>query len=176
METHPTTGFDYPSLLRGALISFIRDVLRRVADEGLPGDHHLYLTFRTDSPGVVLSAAQRQRFPQEMTIVLQHQYWNLEVGDDAFSVTLRFGGAPERLTVPFAALSAFVDPAASFGLRLDAPAESASLAAAEEAGPTVAPGTPVASQDVSSSPMRAGTVVPFRPRSAAGQEGEEDAS
>ena len=102
----PTTGFDYPALVRNALVGLIRDLLRGVAEAGLPGDHHFYLTFRTDAPGVVLSAGQRQRFPKEMTIVLQHQYWGLEVGEEAFSVTLRFGGAPERLTVPFAALSA----------------------------------------------------------------------
>lgn len=169
-QTPPTAGFDYPLLLRGALLGLIRDLLRRIADEGFPGDHHFYLTFRTDAHGVVLSAAQRQRFPQEMTIVLQHQYWNLEVGDEAFSVTLRFGGDPERLTIPFAALTGFVDPPASFGLRLDATAEKEGPSVTQEA-PSLERPEPLAAQPESPAApaARTSTVVPFRPRSTSGQ-------
>ena len=90
------------------------------AEQGLPGEHHFYLSFRTADPGVVMSKSLRAQYPEEMTIVLQHQFWDLDVGDEAFSVSLRFGGARERLTVPFAALSGFADPAARFGLRFDA--------------------------------------------------------
>jgi hypothetical protein len=169
-QTPPTAGFDYPLLLRGALLGLIRDLLRRVADEGFPGDHHFYLTFRTDAPGVVLSAAQRQRFPQEMTIVLQHQYWNLEVGDEAFSATLRFGGAPERLTIPFAALTGFVDPPASFGLRLDA-AEKEGPSVTHEAPSLERPAPLPAQPEAPAAPSaRTSTVVPFRPRSSPGPE------
>mgnify|MGYP003392230802 CR=1 FL=1 len=79
-------------------------MLRLAASEGLPGEHHFYVTFRTSHPGVAISPGLHARHPEEMTIVLQHQYRDLAVGEDAFSVTLRFGGAPERLHVPFAAL------------------------------------------------------------------------
>jgi hypothetical protein len=83
----------------------------------LPGGHLFLLTFRTSHPGVALSPGLLARYPEEMTIVLQHQFWDLAVGEDAFSVTLRFGGTPERLHVPFAALLAFADPSARFALR-----------------------------------------------------------
>ncbi len=108
--------------------------MRQVAAEGLPGDHHFLITFRTDWPGVELSSSLARKHPQEMTIVIQHQYWNLEVADEAFSVTLRFGGAPQRLTVPFAALTTFVDPSVPFGLRLMGSPESED-GAEEEAAP-----------------------------------------
>lgn len=149
-------GFDYPALLRSALLGLVRDLLRGVVERGLPGDHHFYLTFHTDAPGAALSDRLRRQFPQEMTIVLQHQFQDLQVGDDSFSVTLRFGGRPERLTVPFAALSAFVDPPASFGLRFDP----------EQEAPSVAAATPAATEEPGDKPVsRApGAVLPFRPR------------
>lgn len=93
------------------------------AREGLHGEHHFYLSFQTGHPGVSISPALRARHPEEMTVVLQHQYWDLAVGEDAFSVTLRFGGAPERLHVPFSALTAFADPGSEFGLRFDGSGE-----------------------------------------------------
>lgn len=112
-------SLDYAVLVREALRHVPREALRLAAREGLPGDHHFYLTFRTDHPGVAISKALLARHPKEMTVVLQHQFWDLAVGEEAFSVTLRFGGATERLHIPFEALVAFADPAASFGLRLD---------------------------------------------------------
>lgn len=112
-------ALNYAELVREALLEVPRRALRLAARSGLPGEHHFYLSFRTDHPGVAVSPAVRARHPGEMTIVLQHQYWDLAVGDDAFSVTLRFAGAPERVHVPFVALTAFVDPAARFGLRFD---------------------------------------------------------
>jgi hypothetical protein len=115
---------DYARMVREALLEVPRRALRLAAREGLPGDHHFYLSFRTGHPGVSISPGLRARHPEEMTVVLQHQYWDLAVGEDAFSVTLRFGGAPERLHVPFAALTAFADPAAEFGLRFDRPGEA----------------------------------------------------
>jgi hypothetical protein len=111
---------DYSRLVREALRHVPRQALRLAASEGLPGEHHFYLTFRTSHPGVAISPGLHVRYPDEMTIVLQHQYRDLAVGEEAFSVTLRFGGAPERLHVPFAALVAFADPPAQFGLRFDA--------------------------------------------------------
>jgi hypothetical protein len=116
-------GFDYPRLVVDALRGVARSVLGRAAEEGLPGDHHFYVSFRTDAPGVEVSPHLRRQHPAEMTIVLQNQFWGLEVDEDRFAVTLRFGGRPERLVVPFAALVAFADPSADFGLRFDAKPE-----------------------------------------------------
>jgi uncharacterized protein len=111
---------DYARLVREALRDVPRQALRLAASEGLPGEHHFFVTFRTSHPGVAISPGLHARHPEEMTIVLQHQYRDLAVGEDAFSVTLRFGGVPERLHVPFAALVAFADPAAQFGVRFEA--------------------------------------------------------
>ena len=111
-------AFDYPALMRGALVGVVRTVLARAAEEGLPGEHHFYLTFGTGDVGVEVPAPLRKRFPDEMTIVLQHQFWNLAVDDAGFSVTLRFSGRPERLVVPWPALRAFMDPSVEFGFRL----------------------------------------------------------
>jgi hypothetical protein len=110
-------GFDYGSLVRLALLEVVRKVLARTAEEGLPGDHHLYLTFGTAEAGVELPPRLGKQFPDKMTVVLQHQFWNLAIDDNAFAVTLRFGGAPERLVVPWAALRSFSDPTAGFALR-----------------------------------------------------------
>lgn len=110
---------DYPAMVVQALRGLVRDLLIRVAEEGLPGDHYFYFTFQTSHADVVISPALRDRYPQEMTVVLQHQYWDLEVEEEAFEVSLRFGGTPHRLRIPFAALTRFVDPSAEFGLHLD---------------------------------------------------------
>lgn len=109
---------DYPSLVRGAMNEVVRSVLERVAEEGLPGEHHFYLTFQTTGPGVEMPAILRQAHPEEMTIVLQHQFRDLHVDAEAFEVTLLFSGQPRRLRVPYSALTTFVDPAAEFGLQL----------------------------------------------------------
>ncbi len=93
--------------------------MAQTAENGLPGDHHFYLTFDTNHPRVELSAAARNVYPHEMTIVLQHQFWDLVVDDELFAVTLRFGGVKQRIVVPFEALKTFVDPAAEFGLNLE---------------------------------------------------------
>src|SRR5581483_2656542 len=100
-----------------ALRGVVRQALAVASERGLPGQHHFYLTFRTAHPGVRLADHLRQRHPDEMTIVLQHQFWGLEIGRDEFSVTLSFNGQHERLTIPFAAISAFVDPSVQFGLQ-----------------------------------------------------------
>ena len=110
---------DYQQIAREALRDVVRRVLARTAAEGLPGEHHFYLTFDTHHPGVELSESIRNVYPNEMTIVLQHQFWDLEVDEESFAVTLRFGGAKQRVSVPFAALKTFVDPAAEFGLNLE---------------------------------------------------------
>jgi hypothetical protein len=126
-------GFDYPALVRGALLGMVRGVLARATTEGLPGDHHFYLTFGTTCPGVGLPARLLKQHPDEMTLVLQHQFWNLAVDDGGFSVTLRFGGKPERVSVPWEALRVFVDPSVGFGLRLSPEGEPASVGTPEAA-------------------------------------------
>lgn len=111
---------DYERLVDGALKGVVREALAVAARRGLPGAHHFYITFKTAHPGVELSDALLQRYPDEMTIVLQHQFWGLEANDDAFEVTLSFSGVSERLKVPYAALTSFVDPSVKFGLQFRA--------------------------------------------------------
>jgi hypothetical protein len=112
--------FDYPRMVETALRGVVREALSRVARDGLRGDHHFYVTFRTAAEGVAVPEYLREKYPDEMTIVLQHQFWGLEIGDAAFSVGLRFQNRPERLTIPFAAIATFADPSVNFGLRFDA--------------------------------------------------------
>ena len=115
--------FQYDKMVETALRGVTREALARAGRDGLPGDHHFFVTFRTGEPGVVLPPQLLAKFPEEMTIVLQHQFWGLEVGDAAFSVTLSFSSRMERLTVPFAAIKAFVDPSVNFGLQFQAPTQ-----------------------------------------------------
>jgi hypothetical protein len=131
----PQDHFRYDKMVEAALRGVVRQALARAARDGLPGAHHFYIGLRTAAAGVVLPDPLKAKFPEEMTIVLQHQFWGLEVGDESFSVTLSFGGRPERLTVPFAAVASFADPSVQFGLQFEppatpAPAEPATLPAA----------------------------------------------
>jgi len=109
----------YDRLVDDALRGVVARVLRRVIEEGLPGDHHFYLSFRTDHPGVSLSDELRARYPEELTIVLQHQFWDLEVDDETIGVTLSFGGRRQRIVLPLAAVTAFADPSVKFGLQFN---------------------------------------------------------
>src|SRR5829696_7370073 len=121
-----------------ALRLVVQEALAHAAERGLPGDHHFYLTFRTAHPGVVMPGHLRARYPQEMTIVLQHKFWDLAVDEAAgsFSVRLSFGGVAAMLTVPFAALTAFADPHVRFGLRFES---SLPPVASAESAPDQAP-------------------------------------
>lgn len=107
----------YDKMVESALRGVVRQALIYISKNGLPGNHHFYLTFRTDHPGVDISDALRGQYPNDMTVVLQHQYWGLEVNDDHFVVNLSFSNMPERLQVPYAALMSFVDPSVKFGLQ-----------------------------------------------------------
>jgi uncharacterized protein len=111
---------DYPAILQEALRDAVRRILEQVSEHGLPGEHHFYIGFRSDFPGVEVPRFLREQYPEEITIILQNQFWGLEVGPEDFSVLLSFGGARQRLRVPFAALTAFADPSADFGLRFHA--------------------------------------------------------
>lgn len=108
---------DFPELIDEAMRDVVRKALLIVEQEGLPGEHHFYISFRTDLPGVEISEALKTRHPNEITIVLQHQFWDLKVGEDAFTVTLSFNNVPEKLNIPFYALTAFADPSVKFGLQ-----------------------------------------------------------
>jgi hypothetical protein len=110
----------YDILAQAALRGVVRTVLADVAKKGLPGEHHFKITFATVAPGVRLSERMRGQYPDAMTIVLQHQFWDLTVDDDGFEVGLSFGGIPERLAVPFEAVTAFFDPAVQFGFQFEA--------------------------------------------------------
>jgi uncharacterized protein len=114
----------YDRLVEDALRSVVRRALQEVAANGLPGDHHFYLTFHTQEAGVSISPALRAQYPKEMTIVLQHQFWGLEIMEDAFTVTLSFGGKHEKLLIPFQAVVSFADPSVKFGLQFESAIES----------------------------------------------------
>lgn len=107
----------YNRYMEEALRGVVRDVLKRAADQGIPGNHHFYVSFRTDDAGVDMPDFLRAKFPQEMTIVLQHQFWGLNVEDEGFEVLLSFSKSRQRVRVPFAALSGFFDPSVQFGLQ-----------------------------------------------------------
>jgi len=131
--------FHYDALVDDALRSVVRRVLRQVADKGLPGSHHFYISFRSTDPGVQLPDYLRAKYPEEMTIVLQHQYWDLIINDEFFEVTVSFNKQQERIKVPFGALSAFVDPSVRFGLQFDRKDKAGAAERAEGAPPTPLP-------------------------------------
>ena len=109
----------YDLLTQQALRGVVRSVLSDAAKKGLPGEHHFYITFDTKAPGVRISERLLGQYPEEMTIILQHQFWDLEVSDTGFEVGLSFGGIPEKLTVPFEAINGFFDPSVQFGLQFE---------------------------------------------------------
>jgi hypothetical protein len=146
---------DYQQRVLEALRGLVARLLAEVAEEGLPGEHSFYLAFRTGHPGVQVPAWLRDRYPEELNVVLQNQFWDLEVSEEAFSVTLSFNAVRHRLTIPFAALTAFLDPVASFGLRFDR--SGITVPAAEDGAENAAP-TPAAGPE-----REGGEVVRFDP-------------
>ena len=114
-----TDHIRYDVLARDAMRGVLRKVLTDAAKSGLPGEHHFYITFLTKAAGVQLSPRMLAQYPQEMTIILQHQFWDLIVTDERFEVGLSFGGVPERLVVPFSAIKSFFDPSVQFGLQFE---------------------------------------------------------
>ena len=109
----------YDLLVQDALRGVVRQVLTDVARNGLQGEHHFFITFKTATPGLRLSNRMRERYPDEMTVILQHQFWGLTVTEAGFEVGLSFNNMPERLFVPFAAITMFQDPSVTFGLKFD---------------------------------------------------------
>ncbi|MFD0979918.1 SspB family protein [Tropicimonas aquimaris] len=112
-------SIDYGKLMHRAMRGLIQEVLGEVATRGLPGQHHFFITFDTTHPDVAIADWLRDRYPEEMTVVLQHWFDNLDVTDEGFSVTLNFGDTPEPLYIPYDAIATFVDPSVEFGLRFE---------------------------------------------------------
>jgi uncharacterized protein len=117
-------SIDYGNLMHRAMRGLIQTVLEDVSDHGLPGNHHFFITFDTNHPDVAIADWLRARYPEEMTIVIQHWFENLNVTDDGFTITLNFGNAPEPMVIPFDAVRTFVDPSVEFGLRFETHDES----------------------------------------------------
>lgn len=170
----------YDLMVQDALRGVVKRVLTDAAREGLSGEHHFYVSFRTEAPGVRMSQRLREKYPQDMTIVLQHQFWDLGVTEHTFEVGLSFSGVPERLLVPFDALSGFFDPSVQFGLKFDLQ-EEGETSEQGESTPTLVKTGPrgAASEPTEIKPKNAGLaaisgppkIVPALP--AAGNKAEE---
>ena len=129
-----TDYIGYDALTQAAMRGVVREALKRArTNGGLPGEHHFYITFRTKAPGVKIADYLIDKFPEDMTIVVQHQFWDLEVNDGHFEIVLKFAGVPQHLYVPYAAISRFVDPSVNFGLTFEsADKDDSVIAPAEE--------------------------------------------
>ena len=139
----PDSLIPYDEIVQEALRAVVGRVLGQVEHDGgtLPGNHHFYITFKTGAPGVDIPASLTERFPDEMTIVLQNKFWDLVVTDTGFSIGLSFNQIPSKLVIPFSAITAFVDPAVDFGLQFQAALEDEQPAAHEDAENDVPGGT-----------------------------------
>jgi len=155
-----TDHIRYDVLARDALRGVLRRVLTDAAEHGLPGDHHFFITFLSTAEGVKLSPRLLAQYPEEMTVILQHQFWDLTVTEDRFEVGLSFGGIAERLVVPFNSIKSFFDPSVQFGLQFEpADAPAASLpAVAAPAAPTV-PTPAIENKDEPAKPSEGAEVV-----------------
>lgn len=167
--------FHYDALVDDALRSVVRRVLTQVAEKGLPGSHHFYISFRSNDPGVSLPDYLRAKYPEEMTIVLQHQYWDLILGADFFEVTVSFNKQQERIRVPFAALSAFVDPSVRFGLQFDRKDKAAAADKPEKSAPTTSLPAPEKRPPLAAPPSSDEAAAPAEaPEGAAPAEGKPE--
>jgi hypothetical protein len=171
-ENHPE-AFPYALWVEDALRGVVRRALEHTSRYGLLGDHHFYVSFRTTDAGVHIPNHLRARYPAEMTIVLQHQFWDLEVGTEAFSVSLRFGGRLAPLRIPFSALTAFGDPSVNFGLQFVTPDPDSEDEADERAGTTAdtgEQGQPGADQGAGDVADKGGKIAD---KKAAGDKGDD---
>jgi len=157
-----TDHIRYDVLARDALRGVLRRVLADAAEHGLPGEHHFFITFLSTAEGVKLSPRLLAQYPEEMTVILQHQFWDLKVTEDRFEVGLSFGGIPERLVVPFNSIKSFFDPSVQFGLQFEAaeperPATTLPAVAPAPAAPALA--APAETKDAPAKPGDGAEVV-----------------
>ena len=159
-----TDHIRYDVLARDALRGVLRRVLADAAEHGLPGEHHFFITFLSTAEGVKLSPRLLAQYPEEMTIILQHQFWDLVVSEDRFEVGLSFGGVPERLVIPFNAIKSFFDPSVQFGLQFEpsdgaAEAQATNLPVAPAPSALAVPAPPAENQDEPTKPSEGAEVV-----------------
>jgi hypothetical protein len=158
-----TDHIRYDVLARDALRGVLRRVLADAAEHGLPGEHHFFITFLSTAEGVKLSPRLLAQYPEEMTVILQHQFWDLVVTEDRFEVGLSFGGIPERLVVPFNSIKSFFDPSVQFGLQFEpadaAEAATTNLPAVPASAAPAAPTMAAATEDEPAKPSEGAEVV-----------------
>ena len=139
----PDSLIPYDEIVQEALRAVVGRVLGEVEATGLPGDHHFYITFKTAAAGVDIPTHLTEKFPDEMTIVIQNRFWDLKVSDTGFEVGLSFNQAPAKLSIPFAAITGFVDPAVNFALQFQAQGEESALEDHEQAENDPPPAAPI---------------------------------
>jgi hypothetical protein len=151
----------YDALMQDALRGVVRASLQEAASpRGLPGKHHFYITFRTHAPGVIIPDHMRARYPEEMTIVLEHQFWDLEVYADRFRVILKFSGQPHPITIPLAAITRFFDPSVKFGLQFENPhGDETRMASGDGTTPSAPAAKQTSAQDPAPTSSNEGSVV-----------------
>jgi hypothetical protein len=159
----------YQALTDAALRGVVRDALRRIEKQGLIASHHFYLTFKTRFPGVDIPEFLSEQYPDEMTIILQHQFWGLKITEERFEVTLTFKKLPATLVIPFAALTAFFDPGVQFGLQFRGPEGEARTGTAQMTPPLPAPEQ---NREKTSEPATLKTLEPAGEKAPAPQAGE----
>ncbi len=159
----PKDMIRYDVLAQEAFRGLVKKVLAEVAHAGLPGEHHFYIIFDTKAPGVRISARLKERYPDEMTIVIQHQYWELVVNETSFEIGLSFSGVPEKLVVPFASVRGFFDPSVEFAVQFPLVDESGNAADMPEEGPLKAIGPARAEPKVAPRPAAAKTAPAAKP-------------
>jgi hypothetical protein len=164
---------DYEALQQDALRGIVRAALQQIAKSGLPGEHHFYISFLTQAPGAVLSKRLKEKYPHEMTIVLQHRFWDLLVSDDRFEVKLTFDGVPERLVIPFASIKVFIDPSVHFGLQFEDPADKQAAQGAPRRSMTMDAAYDAAGSEMSGDTPR--STLNKKPRPARKPRAEKDA-
>jgi uncharacterized protein len=170
-KQRPESLLPYERWIEQALRHVVAQAIEHVARDGLPGGHHFYITFRTNDRGVEIPSRMRAQYPQEMTVVLQHQFWDLTVNDEGFEVGLSFGGVPERLGIPFAVVKSFFDPSVEFGLQFEQISEEIGGAGAKEAS-AVKKG---AGEQVAAEPKRTAPATLTAVPAAANRESDEGA-
>lgn len=155
----PEDLMHYDLMARNALRGVIKSALEKAAGEGLPGEHHFYIAFRTAGKGVEISPRLFEKYPEEMTIVLQHQFWDLDVHDDHFSIGLSFSNIPEKLVIPYSAVISFYDPTVQFGLQFDDGPDEASATKDDLESEAETAESAVAEEDQTDSKDKDGGVV-----------------